>query len=224
MREITAENYAALQARQLVARDFLSIQARTLDGTSTVWDHQWSDIGTFTANVIDPDTGETQSRTFVGTGTLTSISAILLVSNITVQNVTITMSQVSDHVASLVRGYDCKQAVVQVFRGMFDPSSRNMVGPAYPRFVGYVDTVDIKTPTENAEGSVTLTCASSTQEMTRSNPDTRSNASQVLRSSTDNFFQDAAVVSLWTLFWGKSTMPIETAIKDFGGRLFRGGS
>lgn len=210
MREITAEYYAALQARRLVARDFLSIQARTLDTAEAVWDHQWSDIGTFTADVIDPDTGGVQERTFYGSGTLTSVSDVPLVSNLTVQNLTITMSQVNDRVADLVRGYDCKQAVVQLFRGTFDPETREMVGPAEPRFVGYVDTINITTPSEGSEGRVTLTCASSTQEMTRSNPDTRSHQSQIQRAAGDDFYQDTAVVSSWVMFWGKNSEVVGT--------------
>jgi hypothetical protein len=50
---------------------------------------------------------------------------------------------------------------------------------------------------------VFLTCVSHTQEMTRSNPDTRSDASQRLRSGTDNFYADCASVGEWEIFWGK---------------------
>jgi hypothetical protein len=32
----------------------------------------------------------------------------------------------------------------------------------------------------------------------------RSDASQKLRSATDNFFQDAAVVGSWQHFWGRA--------------------
>lgn len=208
MRTVSAEYYAALQARRLVARDFLSIQARTLDTAEPVWDHQWSDIGTFTGDVIDPDTGGVQERTFYGSGTLTSVSNIPLVSNLTVQNLTITMSQVNDRVAELVRGYDCKQAVVQLFRGLFDPETRELVGPAEPRFVGYVDTITITTPAEGSDGGVVLTCASSTQEMTRSNPDTRSHQSQILRASGDTFYKNTQNVSSWVMFWGKSSQTV----------------
>ena len=39
--------------------------------------------------------------------------------------------------------------------------------------------------------------------MTRSNPDTRADVSQKLRSATDNFFADAAVAGEWEIYWGK---------------------
>lgn len=205
MRSNSAENQGALEKRALVPRDFVSIVARDRDTGEAEPDGMWSDVGNVIAEVIDPDTGEADEREFVGAGTLVSISDIPLVSHITVQNVTITMSQVHERVEQLVRGYDVKQARVEIFRGLFDPATRKMVAPAECRFVGFVDRVEIRTPRENEEGAVVLTCVSHTQEMTRSNPDTRSHESQILRSATDNFFQDAAVVGEWDLFWGRAS-------------------
>jgi hypothetical protein len=210
-RTLSSPNLAALQARNLVARDFLWIVARDRSTNADVPDGMWSDVGPITASIIDPDSGSPVSRSWTGTGTLIQISDVPLVSNITIQNVTMTLSQVSDHVNSLVRTYDCKQARVEVYRGLFDPVTRVMVDPATPRFVGYVDNIEIVTPTEGANGSVIFTCASHTQEMTRSNSDTRSDASQRVRSSTDDFFNDVTVVGSWQFFWGKSTGAITPA-------------
>lgn len=204
-RTISSDNNTALQQRRLVARDFLWLQVRDRTTGDPVVDGEWSDIGTITVNVIDPETGGSVSRQYFGSGTLISISAIPLVSNITVQNVTVTLGQCADRVNDLVRTYDCKQGLVQVHRGLFDPSTRVLVAPAEVRFAGYIDTIEIVTPTENSEGAVTLTCTSNTQELTRSNSDTRSDASQRLRSATDDFFNDVAVVGAWQFFWGKAS-------------------
>src|SRR6266851_3935111 len=203
-RSLSAANYAALQAHQLVARDFIWFIVRDRSTGAPVTDGYWSDVGSITASVVDPDTGGTQNRTFTGADGLISISDIPLVSALTVQNVTITLSQVSDRINTLVRTYDCKQGVVQIFRGLFDPATRSMVGPAYPRFAGFIDQAPITTPAEGNAGNVVLTCTSNTQEMTRANSDTRSDASQRLRSATDNFLQDVAVVGTWQFFWGKT--------------------
>ncbi len=83
-------------------------------------------------------------------------------SNITVQNITVTLSQVADRVNNLVRGYDCKQGRMEIYRGLFDPASRKMVAPATPRFVGTIDEAPITTPKEGESGDVTLTCTSNT--------------------------------------------------------------
>jgi hypothetical protein len=211
-RTISSGNYAALQARRLVARDFVWFIVRDLVTGNPITDGYWSDVGTISADVIDPETGGTVTRTFVGASGLISISDIPLVSNLTVQTITITLAQVADRVNNLIHGYDCKQGKVQVFRGLFDPATRTMVAPAIPRFAGTIDEAPITTPKENEDGNVTLTCTGNTQELTRSNSDTRSDASQKLRSATDTFFQDVATVSEWQQFWGRQGGPIRTGI------------
>ncbi len=211
MRAISAENYAALQARQLVARDFIWFKARTYDTGAQVEHGFWSDVGNVSATVLNPETGAEVTRNFEGAGSLIAISDIPLVSNVTVRSVTVTLSQIDEGVANLVRGYDLKQARVEIFRGLFSPATRKIVGPAFPRFVGFVDDPLITTPAENEDGSIVLTCVSHTQEMTRSNPDTRSNDSQKLRSATDNFFQDATTVGEWELFWGTKSGKIASS-------------
>ena len=205
MRDISAANYTALQQRILMPRDFIWFVVRNRTDGSPVTDGYWSDIGSITADVIDPDTGGISTRTWAGAGSLIAISDIPLVSNITVQNITVTLSQVADRVQNLVRGYDCKQGRVEIYRGLFDPGSRTMVAPAIPRFVGTIDEAPITTPKEGDSGDVSLSCTSNTVELTRSNPDTRSDASQKLRNATDDFFHDAAVVGEWNHFWGRAT-------------------
>ena len=58
--------------------------------------------------------------------------------------------------------------------------------------------------------------------MMRSNPDTRSHESQILRHSGDNFFQDTTVVGGWELFWGKASGPVPTSSPGFGKNTFAG--
>jgi hypothetical protein len=210
-RTLSAENYAALQGRRLVARDFLWFQVKDPTTNAPVFDGYWSDVGMITVDVVDPETGGTTSREYFGSGNLIQISDIPIVSNLVVQNVTITLSQVADRVNELVRSYQCKQGRVEIHRGLFDPQTRQLVSPAPPRFVGYIDTIDIQTPKEGSDGGVAITCTSHTQELTRANSDTRSDASQRLRNANDNFYQDTAVVGTWQLFWGTahgSVLPV----------------
>lgn len=210
-RSISTANQAALEARALVARDFLWIEVKDRDTGATVTDGMWSDYGTIDAAVMDPDTGLSDTRTFTGAGGLIQISDIPLVNNLTVQNVTISLNQILEHVNDLLRGYEPKQGRVEIYRGLFDPDTRQMVAAAECRFVGFIDEVTITTPKEGDEGSVEVSCTSHTQELTRTNSDTRSDASQRLRSATDNFFQDAAVVGDWEFFWGKKSGKVDTA-------------
>jgi hypothetical protein len=210
MRILPASITTALSARQLVARDFLWLIARDRQTGQPQAVGFWSDVGNIEAEVVHPDTGHADARSFYGSGTLISITEIPLVSTLEAQNVTITMSQIDDVVAQAVRLYDCKQARVEIYRGLFSPQTRKLVSPAELRFFGFVDTISVKTPAENEAGAVTFTCASHMQEITRSNPDTRSDASQRQRGGNDNFYQDVAVVGEWELFWGQVQGKIAT--------------
>lgn len=204
MRSLHPDIYEALSDRKLVARDFIWFVVRNAETGEPVTDGYWSGAGTINADVLDPDTGGAVSRQFVGAGGLIQISDIPLVSNVTVQNVTVQLNQVMDRINELVRDYDCKQGTVIIWRGLYNPDTRKMVQAAIPRFYGFIDTIEINTPSENSEGGVVLTCTSHTQEMTRSNSDTRSDASQRLRLSTDNFYVDTTVVGTWQHFWGRA--------------------
>ncbi|MET0721031.1 MAG: hypothetical protein ABWY64_09375 [Tardiphaga sp.] len=208
MRDLSAANYDALAKRILMPRDFIWFVVRDRTTGAAVTDGYWSDIGEIDAAIVHPDTGGSETRHFVGAGSLIAISDIPLVSNLTVQNITITLSQVADRVNNLVRGYDCKQGRVEIYRGLFDPANRIMVAPAAPRFVGTIDEAPITTPAENENGDVQLACTSNTAELTRTNTDTRSDASQKLRSAADDFFVDVAVVSSWQHFWGREGGPV----------------
>lgn len=201
--DISAENQAALEGGFIQARDFLSIWAKNRISGAIVFDGSWSDVGTGVFEVIDPDTGAPVERTFFGSGTLVGISAIPRVANLTVQRPTVSMSQVSDRVNELLRTYDVKQARVQIHRGLFDPGTRQLVAPAFCRFAGFVDGVNIPTPAEGGEDVVTLTLASHTQELTRNNPETRSHESQQKRHPGDDFLKTAATEHERVHYWGR---------------------
>jgi len=202
MRQISAENQTALNQRQLVARDFLWIIARNRTTGLPEAVGFWSDVEDATLLVLDPDTLLPVYRNYRAAGGLIEINEIPAVSVIQVQDIEIKMSQLDELVQQAVRLYDVKQAKVEIHRGLFDPDTRNLVAPALVRFVGVVNNLRITTAAENSDGGVYISCVSHTQELTRANPSTRSNEDQKLRSFTDIFFQDTAVVGEWELDWG----------------------
>jgi hypothetical protein len=57
MRSISNDNATALAARQLVARDFLWVVARSLTTGAAFPYGFWSDVGDISAAVVNPDTG-----------------------------------------------------------------------------------------------------------------------------------------------------------------------
>lgn len=224
MRSISTENQAALSERALVARDFLWFVARDRVTGDPVTVGFWSDIESVSAFVLDPDTLLPVNRNYYGAGGLITIDDIPAVSIVQVQDVHIRMSQLDEMVAQAIRLYDIKQARVEIHRGLFDPVSRNLVAPAIVRFVGFVNLVEVHTPSENEDGSVDITCVSHTQELMRSNPATRSHEDQKLRATGDTFFVDAAVVPGWDLDWGavKGVRKVEARKGLFGWGNFLG--
>lgn len=202
-RSLSSANQSALEQRRLVARDFLWVIARDRDTGNPQTVGFWSGASDVAADVINPDTGNAVSRNFYGSGTLISIDDIPLVSNTAVQNVTIRMSQIDDLVQQAFRLYDIRQARVEIYRGLFNPATRQMVAPAFCRFVGFVDLAEVTTPAENEEGGLTLTCASHTQELQRWNTDTRSNQSQDDREDGDRFYRHTVTTGEWEVYWGR---------------------
>lgn len=213
MRYVSAENQLALEQRRLIARDFVWLIAKRRDTGASVTEGWWSDVYNVNAAVINQDTGIAQTRSFFGAGSLIEISDIPLVNNMSVQNVTIRASQLHQEVERVVREYDCQQARVEIYRGFFSPETRLMVAPAAARFIGFVDSIEIQTPSENEDGEVTFMCVSHTQEITRANSETRSSAYQKIRSANDGFYDDADTVPDWEYFWGNERGSSGTAPK-----------
>ncbi|MCV9910025.1 hypothetical protein OIV19_20710 [Brucella sp. HL-2] len=157
MRNLSMENYSALQARELVARDFIWFTARNRATGAPFSYGFWSDVGNVNAPILNPNTGLAETRNFEGSGTLIQISDIPLVANLTVQTITVNMNQISEGVQNIVRGYDLKQGGVEVYRGLFSPVSRQIVSPAINRFIGYVDQIEIKTTVYRHRSALTPT-------------------------------------------------------------------
>lgn len=211
MRILHEDVEAALEARELVARDFLTVWPKNRSTGAEQEKGYWSGAGNVSAEVINPLTGSVTTRNYRGAGSLIAISDIPLVSNITVQRISIQISHIDTDVMEALRTYDLRQARVQIHRGLFNPSTRVLVQAAVPRFLGFVDGAPLETPSENEEGSFVLECVSHTQEMLRSNPDVRSDESQKRRNATDNFDQDTAVVGEWEIRWGSKSGKVPAA-------------
>ncbi|MHC5307500.1 hypothetical protein [Bartonella sp. LJL80] len=210
MRYLSPENVTALKQRVLMPREFLWVVAKDMNNGSQFPYGFWSGIGNIQAEVLNPDTGRPETRSFEGSGTLIEIDAIPQTVGIEARPINIKMSQLSEGVQNIARGYDLKQARIELYRGLLNTETRLPVAPAFCRFIGFVDEVDITTPKENEEGAISLSCYSHAREVSRFNPDTRSNESQKRRSSNDGFFEDTSTVGEWELFWGQTSGKVAT--------------
>ena len=219
MRIISPQNQALLEAGSLVARDFIWFTVKQRGTNSPVSEGIWSGIENVNAMVREPDLQIVMTRPFTGAGTLVSVDNIPMTSNLAVQTITIDASQVQGDIERIVRDYDCQQGRVEIYRGLFDPSTMQQVDAAECRFVGFIDEIEIETPSENEVGAVRFNCVSHTQEVTRANAETRSTAYQYIRQSNDDFFKDAETAPEWELFWGseKGVVPTQKKRRKFLG-------
>jgi hypothetical protein len=208
MRDLESAEISAIQARTVVARDFLWVTA--LDRITGLPQSLgfWNDVRNIDASVKDGRTGAVQTRAFTGLGPGLSVGRVPLTSDITVRSCDIVLPHLDTAVAFLVRGLDARSAPIDIYRGYFDPSTRLLVAPAKPRFVGYVDGAPIVTPAEGQEGSITLRCVSTTRELTRTNAAVRSHESQIARFGGDFFYRDTGVVGEWEISWGTKRGPV----------------
>ncbi|PZX19823.1 hypothetical protein LX81_00286 [Palleronia aestuarii] len=201
MRQVSAVTQARLDAGELVLRSFVWIAARRRDTGALAARGWWNDVGTLEAQVIDAQ-DVVRTRTFIGSGDLMGLGSVPLILGMTAQEVTIQLSLMSQAVAELVREWEPRRAAVEIHRGLFDPWTKLMVEPAARRFIGFVDDPDIPTPAEGQEGTITLRCASLSQELQRSSSAKRSSADQRKRHPGDAFLDYAATIKHRKPVWG----------------------
>lgn len=204
MRSVSPAVQQALLSRQFNIRDLIWFVVRDRVTGAEVRQGYWSDVTAENLEIVNPRNQAVETRRFDGAGNLISVGPIPLVSNLTIQTVNVGLSQIGD-ANRLIRTYDARQARVEIFRGYFEPNSLVQIAPATPRFLGFVDAIEFKTPPEGGSGSIDLTLASHTQELTRSNPAKRSDTYQRLRAGSDSFRQHVAVVGTWEQRWGASS-------------------
>ncbi len=205
MRYLDPATLAALRSGHVAPRDFLWLSPRDRDTGALVPMGFWSDLGTVSAPVIDPETDAEITRSYTGAGDLVEVGAVPLAAGFAVQTVSLKLSQLTPGAAAAVRGYDLRRAPVELHRGYLDPTTGLLVGPAIPFFTGEVDDAPISTPAEGEEGAINITLVSHAQELSRTNPAKRSDADQRERAPGDGFFRHAAVVGSWRIDWGQKS-------------------
>lgn len=204
MKSLLPGNTTAVSGTVLLPRDFLEITVKNRSTGASVVERLWSDTwDNFSASVRDPDTGGTGTYTWRGAYGLVDMDPIPRVSSIEVQRIDIRLLAFGSVTDEILRTYDPTLAPVRIWRGWLGKNTRKMAAAAEVRFLGFIDEISIPTLAEGEQGWATITCVSRTQEATRFNPDTRSDASQQKRSASDTFFRDAVNVGNWTIYWGQ---------------------
>lgn len=199
-KDISSDFLGALQDRSLIERRYIwmTVKHRTTGAFSNFGFGNIPDTQAF--QVRDGITGLLATRTF--RPGLVSVGTIRMVSDMTIQNLEIELSGVDPRVENAIRGFTPRQAPIQVYIRLYNNTTKAYISPAEPVFVGFIDRTPIQTPEAGGVGSISLVCNSYGYELTRNNPDMRSNSSQKDRSASDRFFKHVQNVPDWKVWWG----------------------
>lgn len=209
----TSDALIAAPQQGIVSRDAVTFFVRDRTSGDIVTFGFWLGEDTITTDVIDGDDGTSQSREFVGQGgavdgtPLASVSDVPNTNDLSVREVTVTMSQIHATVLDMFRGYDCRLAPAQVHRILFDPATMNVVGVPVCHFLGQINLGPLSTPAPSADGNISFTIVSNTQELTRTNAAKLSDQTQQRRSPGDAALQYVSVLGAGvTLPWGEASI------------------
>jgi hypothetical protein len=207
MRDPHPDFYAALvnaRERGIVPRKLVSITGRSIT-TGALLDpiSFWSENDDQDITVTSGLTGATSTRLFFG-GVNLMVSAIPRVANLTIQTVALTASQIAPAVQEAVRGVNIRQAKVEIWDALLDPTSRLLAAPPALVWLGEVDGSPIETPPVGSQsGSVKINTVSDAISMlTRKNP-AKSSAEEQKRRQGDEWRKYAGAVKNWKPNWGQ---------------------
>jgi hypothetical protein len=196
---------ANAKTKSTVTPRFIYFKAKSRDETPAPYNVGfWN--GDYTVNVpsiIDGETGELVSRVYVGVGITLRIPGIPRVSDLTVQTISVVMSQISPLSQALVRTNDIRLAKIDIHEGIIENGV--LVSRPELTFLGEVDGEAIETPAAGGEGSLTIQVVSDAiRSLTIINPARRSQAFQRRRSG-DNFGKFSSRVRNIKVQWGETT-------------------
>lgn len=141
-------------------------------------------------------------RTYQGAGAVLDIPALVSQVGLAVQMQTASLAIVTEEVQTLIRGYDARQAPVEVHLARFDPET-DALQSIDRVFTGWLDRAEIMSGQIGGNASLTATLAPSSRALTRTVAVKRSDASQRNRDG-DRFFRHADVSGAVAVWWGQT--------------------
>ncbi len=154
-------------------------------------------------NVVDGWSGETVSHVYAGDNApIVGMDPMPLHIGVEIDTVSITLNHLHAEVQSLVRGYQCRFARVQVHRGYLSPDSMLLVAAPRCRRRGFLNGTPIKIPAIGEAGSTVLRLVSQSRELTRTNPLVASAEFYAARSN-DKWGRYTGTVGQWPIWWGE---------------------
>lgn len=208
VRAVDAATSAELQARAgIIFRDLVWITGKNRDTGASESIGLWTGEDTTDLTVISGATGAEVTRTYYGAAGNMQVGAIPLVTDLTVRTAQVKFGQLHPAILQAVRGYDARNAPIEVHRLYFKRDTMQPIAPGISRFLGFVNGAPIETPKTGEAGSITLNIVSHTRTLTRSRTEKKSDETQRLRDG-DRFYKYADVAGQWEISWGEHKGPV----------------
>jgi hypothetical protein len=182
-RSLDTSQQALLDSGSAVRRIFLTVDITDVDGNNPETVGFWDGPETVNLGTQWPDFESLQANP--------SLTSIQQVSDLSIPNATMTVTGVPDTpVADLVASNSrWHQRPATIWIGLYDPANMKVVGDLLPFFVGYWDKATFVDGPVGEESSLEISLESAARELTRSNPDVRSDLTQRERDSSDEGMQ-----------------------------------
>lgn len=190
-----------LTARQpFIVRHLVWISARNR-GSGAV-----ETIGLWTGDDHQDITVDGTVRTYYGAAGIARMEPLTCGVGTDVRRTRLSLSPMAPEVEQAIRGYDVRQAPVQIHRLLVDPETMRSIGTPVLRLVGWIDGVEMTTAAGGEEWRCEVTLVTSARAGTRSLSLKKSDASQRLRKTAsgaeDRFYQYADVSGAVPVRWG----------------------
>lgn len=202
---LTPEIMQAIQSREGIVRDnLIEIIAKDRTTGNAVPLRLWSGWDTTDLPVLDPDTRLVSIKTYYAGAGVVTWPAIPLTSDTTIRRISMGLSQINQQVLDAIQGFDSKHAPVQIHRLYRNRNTLEPIGPAIPRFIGFLNESIKRIPSIGGEGSLEIGLVSESRNLTKLNPIRRSDEQQQRRGG-DRFRRYADVAGSWlaNVHWGE---------------------
>lgn len=199
------ETIDALASGAIVVRDLLTVQGKTLGGSSATFAY-WTGEDNVAINVVPAGAETPVSRNYVGGATLLEVPAIVDAIGMEARGVTFGLDHTSVVAGSpmdMVYGNNVRVARVELHRALFDPATWNLVSTPHLLFAGRVDGASVDDAAAGGEGGLSLDAMSNAIDLTKTNPAMESDEQQRLRSD-DRFRRYGDTAGQVETWWGSA--------------------
>lgn len=119
--------------------NLLSFRVKDRTSGDFVWFHFSGRDENEEIAVIDPDSGASELRSYRGGGHILALDPIVRYEGVSIRNLTVTLSAVSDDVLDMLYGYDARDAHVEWHVGEIEEGTGLLVDTPVLEFEGLID-------------------------------------------------------------------------------------